>query len=196
MRYEGNTLREALGKALGTRDQYGRKIVRGRPLLRKQVDVTSPHATAQAIGMARIEAVRVARTEIASKTVAAGQDETGIIIAYNRETGELRVLHEPESGRPLRLAGQTEGEASKFQFTTAHLRSNEIALCTAHTHPLTRRPRDIRVQRHYDAIDDANTIRSESDLNTLDARLFRIGPIIIRNPEGDVVDLWGDWRGR
>lgn len=28
MLYTGNTLREALGKALGTRDQYGRKIDR------------------------------------------------------------------------------------------------------------------------------------------------------------------------
>jgi len=81
MRYEGNTLQEALGKALGTWDQYGRKIDRRRvpALLVKQFEPTNllGPALQEFLGPMRQNAVRNALSYLNSLYDPDNPDEIG-----------------------------------------------------------------------------------------------------------------------
>jgi len=179
MLYTGNTLREALGKALGTRDQYGRKIEKFGT--EKQDGGENPHASPEAIARARENAVQDARTWISSVDVSEGARERARVYIYDRQTGSVRILTDDQ-------AGATEN--SSFSSTDRHFRfrfswhpNREIILATAHSHPHANRSGGLQASREADRIDRLN---ENIDRNRDDQNLRRIAPLVLKTPSGEV----------
>lgn len=73
MLYKGDTVYEAVSKALGRR--------------RFKQDDVNPHGTPEAIANARRKAVKSAMLMIASADVSVGARETGLALVYDKTTG-------------------------------------------------------------------------------------------------------------
>jgi len=201
MLYTGNTLREALGKALGTRDEYGRPLQGRFKQLAATLsdDSTNPNTTPEAIRRAREDAVRLTMSEIRGSqyTVRPGRDEIGLITIYHTTDGRIEILPPERSGNP---AKDSDGVARKWKFHFEPYISDEsvIIMCSAHTHPRESThglpPGATRSTDRLNTIQRADS--GSSNLNLKDQRLLTHGPVVIKNPNASVVDVWGDWKNR
>jgi len=133
MLYTGNTLREALGKALGTRDQYGRKIE--RHTYGKQ-DQSQPLAdeTRQTLHDLREAAIlRAKSSSVNSANLEHGQMEEGFMSLYFTDVpgGEVLDLDGPQAGR-----GIVRNGIPMFEYFTDRYMSRPFwVLVFAHSHP-------------------------------------------------------------
>jgi len=183
MLYTGNTLREALGKALGTRDQYGRKIE--RRTYGKQDTQSNPFAAQAAIARAREEAVAWAENYMTVQRTYGNGHEFGCYATYNEETGETVKY-------PRNVAGFGGGSHYRFSYRP----SQGILLVTGHSHP---RESDADPHGSSDETNEQNTVLTEEQLDEADSDLLDHAPVVIKLPSNrgsQVTVLWGTWRGR
>jgi len=185
MRYEGNTLREALGKALGTRDQYGRKIIRAadrRAILaapsQKSIRTIQPAGTPVDVSPGNLQQLREAALQrCRSSAMARAQlgprhEEEGFMSLYFVDNGEIKDFDEADAG-----AGRTDHTTGQkyFDYNAHNYRSRPIwVLCWGHTHPGPS-----GVGSRYLAGPSGDARREDGDY-----RLLRYAPLIIRHPGG------------
>jgi len=165
MRYEGNTLREALGKALGTRDQYGRKIVRGQPLVQKQ-DVAPGEYTIEQQDLlyrTRIEAVQRAKNWLRANFTWRSNEEIGYVEYFNVLTGEFdRRPPNGDAGHPCGNLLQP-----KYCYTEGPRDAGWEVLVWGHSHPAT------------DNSPTAPSFHSDARYGPDDPALLRFAPVVI-----------------
>lgn len=164
MLYRGDTVYEAVSKALGRR--------------RFKQDDVNPHGTPEAIANARRKAVKSAMLMIASADVSVGARETGLALVYDKTTGETRPLREPEVG---------QGSENHFHFNFSYRRNREVVLVTAHSHPKVSEAGGWREQRRARELNAQNEgIVGNDD----DEQLLERAPVVIKTPTGRVLQFW------
>ncbi len=214
--FYGRTLREALGKALGTRDEFGQKKSKlsskpsafGKPIHgtgkkpsfgkvgSKPSGFGKQESTAdQALFMSedykarkRAEAVRMIIDYLRNSRPGSGNLEDGCYVVYDPRTGLNDLIRSPQSGTRSR---------THFRFTLRKLRYQEF-MGTGHTHP-RESPGDRGLGRgNSRSVNQQNASQQQQDdVNNL----IRFGPVVIlarpeplnRNPTPFVE--WGNWRG-
>ena len=163
MLYEGDTVYEAVSKALGWR--------------LKQADV-NPHGTPEAITNARQKAVKKAMLMIASADVSVGARETGLALVYDKTTGVTRPVVEPEAGR---------GTNNHFHFDFTYSANREIVLVTAHSHPKESEAGGFIARRRAE---QRNALNEGTRGNDDDEQLLERSPVVIKTPTGRVLPFW------
>jgi len=171
MLYTGNTLREALGKALGTRDQYGRKIERRTSSIfqTKQfppTNMTGPELQ-DFLRPYRAAAVQRAISDLSSRYNTDEPNEIGYAEWYNRNTGEHLIWGAGRAGRPCR---KPDG-GKHFCFRAPQARGWEI-LVLGHSHPPT--------STH--GLPGLTDTSDDDELSGGDGRLAEYGPMVLISP--------------
>ncbi len=164
MLYKGDTVYEAVSKALGRR--------------RYKQDEVNSRGTAEAIREARQKAVKRAMLMISSADVTVGARETGLAFVYDKTTGTTRAVTEPEVGR---------GTNNHFHFDFTYSASREVVLVTAHSHPMESEAGGFLDRR--DA--QRRNARNEGIVgNDDDEQLLERAPVVIKTPTGRVLPFW------
>ncbi len=173
MRYEGNTLREALGKALGTRDQYGRP--KKKQFQVKQEETDAP-VTSQELDSLRGPAIERAKAYIANADYSLNAPEDGYAELYLLDTREQVELAGPLAGYPVR----TRDGTLKFRYDFNNYSSHPFyVLVFAHSHP--RRDRSTRLSDQSYLCRPSRPVSGDPQS---DQDLMRYAPLVIGCPVG------------
>jgi|GEM_PF-1317994 len=142
MRYEGNTLHEALGKALGTRDQYRRKIVRRHHQTKQYQEHLS---TSDQLQPLRSIAIDRAKAYLARANYDFGSPEDGYAEIFLIDLQEVIELPGSECGRAVTSRNGTPQWQYDFGQYSAH---PFFVLVFGHSHPDdSRNPSDEDMRR-------------------------------------------------
>ncbi len=184
MLYTGDTLRQALGKALGTRDQYGRKIEEFGT--EKQDGGENPYASPEAIARARENAIWDAKRWISAADVSEGSPEVAIVYLYDKTTGQRRHLVGRKNSDGSAGGGQVTFSSTnnRFRFSFSMNTSREIILVTAHSHSRAISSGGFLARRNAEALNARN--EGIDPQNQLDNHLVTLAPLVLKTPSGVV----------
>lgn len=179
MLYRGNSVREAVGKALGVRDEFGRKIA--NPINRHPLGYKSaPIELEQNLANLRSTAIQNAKNYINNANIDFGEDEDGYVELYFVDNGEVHQLRGAQAGRPRNGSDGTP----HFDYDLRAYRSRPFwVLCWAHSHTWRdRRDRSLSTQRLLSR-------PSDDDRNNL----MPFAPLVIKSPPQSRQPMaWGE----
>lgn len=168
MLYRGNSVREAVGKALGVRDESGRKIA--NPINRYPLGYKSgPIELEQNLANLRSTAIQNAKNYINNANIDFGEDEDGYVELYFVDNGEVLQLRGREAGYPE----TDEDGRPHFKYDLRRFRGRPFwILCWAHSHPWdSRRDQSLQTRTRL-------AQASHGDRNNL----LPFAPLVIKSP--------------
>ena len=172
--FHGDTLEEVLGKALGRRDEFGRRIT-ALPIHAIQQKQSGPTNLLGAALQNYLRPLRHVAVQRAIQYLSAlydpeNPDEIGYAEWFNRRTGEHDVRETGTAGRPC---NKPDG-GKHYCFNAPRARGWEI-LVLGHSHPPTS---TLGTRGYVDT-------RHDDQMSGDDRRLARFGPMVLISPGRD-----------